>query len=77
MNKDLVEITHHQTFESLRQEEVDGEFWNARKLSKVFEYSEYRYFLPVIEKAKEAYKNSGHNIEDHFEDILEMVEIGS
>lgn len=77
MNKDLVEITHHQTFESLKQEEEDGcEFWSARKLAKVLEYSEYRHFLPVIEKAKEACKNSGHNIVDHFEDILDMIEIG-
>src|ERR1700693_6059605 len=78
MNKDLVEITHHQTFESLKQEEEDGcEYWSARKLAKTLEYSEYRHFLPVIEKAKEACRNSAHSIEDHFEDILEMVDIGS
>lgn len=77
MNKDLVEITHHQTFESLKQEEDGCEFWSARKLAKVLEYSEYRHFLPVIEKAKEACRNSSHSIEDHFEDILEMVDIGS
>jgi DNA-damage-inducible protein D len=77
MNKNLIEITHHQTFESLKQEEDGCEFWNARRLAKALEYSEYRHFLPVIEKAKEACKNSGQYIDDHFEDILEMVEIGS
>ena len=77
MNKDLVEITHHQTFESLKQETDGCEFWSARKLSKILEYYEYRNFLPVIEKAKNACKNSGHIIEDHFVDIHEMVEIGS
>ncbi len=77
MNKDLVEITHHQTFESLRQEEDGCEFWSARKLAIALEYSQYRHFLPVIEKAKEACKNSGHNIVDHFEDVLTMVDIGS
>jgi DNA-damage-inducible protein D len=77
MNKDLIEKTHHQTFESLKQEGEDGcEFWSARKLAKVLEYSEYRHFLPVIGKAKEACKNSGQNIVDHFEDILDMIEIG-
>ena len=30
----------------------------------------------VIKKAKEACVNSQHKVEDHFEDILEMVEIG-
>lgn len=77
MNKKLVESTHHQTFESLRQEEEEIEFWSARKLAKVLEYSEYRHFVPVIERAKEACRNSGHMIEDHYEDILEMVDIGS
>ena len=76
MNKDLVEKNHHQTFESLKQEEDECEFWSARKLAKVLEYSEYRHFLPVIGKAKEACKNSGHNIVDHFEDILDMIEVG-
>lgn len=77
MKKDKVEITHHQTFESLKQEENGCEFWSARQLAKALEYSEYRHFLPVVEKAKEACKNSRHDIVDHFEDILVMVDIGS
>jgi DNA-damage-inducible protein D len=69
---------HHQTFEGIRQFDSGGnEFWLARQLAKVLEYSEYRHFLPVIERAKEACRNSGHAVEDHFEDILDMVEIGS
>jgi DNA-damage-inducible protein D len=78
MNTDLVEITHHQTFESLKQEEEDGcEFWSARKLAKSLEYNEYRNFINVIEKAKEACLNSQHNIVDHFVDVTEMVDVGS
>ena len=53
------------------------EYWTSRTLWKVLEYTEYRHFLPVIDKAKLACENSGQRIEDHFEDILEMVEIGS
>ncbi len=69
---------HHGTFESIRQIDEEGnEFWNARQLAKVLEYSEYRHFQPVIERAREACRNSGHPVEDHFEDILEMVDIGS
>jgi len=41
------------------------------------EYSEYRHFIPPISRAKEACRNSGQQIVDHFEDILEMVKIGS
>lgn len=77
MNKKLVENTHHQTFESLRVGEEGFEFWSARKLSKTLEYYEYRNFLPVVEKAKNACMNSGHAIEDHFVEVNEMVDIGS
>jgi DNA-damage-inducible protein D len=53
------------------------EFWTARDLSKILEYSEYRHFKPVIDRAKEACINSGYHVVDHFEDILGMVSIGS
>lgn len=76
MSNDLIESTHHQTFESLKQEEDSFEFWSARKLAAALEYHDYRNFLSVIEKAKEACKNSGHDISDHFVDINEMIQIG-
>jgi DNA-damage-inducible protein D len=75
--KQIVE-QHHATFESIRHvDEKGNEFWNARQLAKVLEYSEYRHFLPVIERAREACRKSGREPDDHFEDILEMVGIGS
>lgn len=64
-------------FEQIKQiDENQNEYWSARALAKVLEYSEYRHFLPVIERAKEACKNSEQKLKDHFEDILEMIEIG-
>lgn len=69
---------HHQTFEAIRQLDAEGnEYWTARQLARVLEYSEYRHFVPVIERAREACRNSGHGEADHFEDVLDMVEIGS
>lgn len=69
---------HHETFESIRHlDEGGNEFWLARPLAKVLDYSEYRHFLPVVERAREACRNSGQGIDDHFEDVLEMVDIGS
>lgn len=65
-------------FELIKKVDDKGnEFWSARDLAKVLEYSEYRHFKPVIDKAKEACNNSGFLISDHFEDFLEMVKIGS
>lgn len=69
---------HHQPFEKIKRIDVsDVEYWSARELSKLLDYSEYRHFIPVLDRAKEACLNSGHNINDHFEDVLDMVQIGS
>ena len=69
---------HNATFESIRSVDEEGnEFWSARQLARVLEYSEYRHFLPVIERAREACRKSDRKSADHFEDILDMVEIGS
>ncbi|MBU0473508.1 MAG: DNA damage-inducible protein D [Bacteroidetes bacterium] len=65
-------------FEQIKRVDENGnEFWTARDLFKVLEYSEYRHFKPVIEKAKEACVNSKYKLANHFEDMLEMVPIGS
>lgn len=78
MNGKSVAAKHHSTFEGLRQVDAQGhEFWLARALARVLDYSEYRHFLPVVERAREACRNSGHPMNDHFEDVLEMVGIGS
>jgi DNA-damage-inducible protein D len=64
-------------FEKIKEIDENGnEYWGARKLSKTLEYSEFRHFLPVIDRAKEACKNSNHTIEDHFEDYLEEISFG-
>jgi DNA-damage-inducible protein D len=59
-----------------RTEQNKNEYWTARDLSKVLEYSEYRHFKPVIDRAKDACKNSGYEVSDHFEDILDMIDLG-
>ncbi|TDE46870.1 DNA damage-inducible protein D [Flavobacterium rhamnosiphilum] len=70
--------TNNIIFEQIKEIDKDGnEYWGARKLSKILEYSEFRHFLPVIERAKEACKNSNQETDNHFEDYLEMVAIGS
>ncbi len=65
-------------FENIKRiNEYQSEFWSARELAKVLDYLDYRNFLVVIEKAKEACKNSGEVIHNHFVDANEMVKIGS
>ena len=68
----------HYGFDSMRKVDEDGnEFWLARDLAKALEYHDYRNFLSVVSKAKEACTNSGHISTNHFVDVNEMVEIGS
>lgn len=78
MNGKNIERKHHETFEEIKNIGPNGEeFWTARKLSEILGYSEYRHFLSVIERAKKSCEKSGNNVEYHFEDFLDMVEIGS
>jgi DNA-damage-inducible protein D len=53
------------------------ECWSARELQSLFNYSEWRNFVKVIDKAREACKNAGERIPHHFVEINKMVEIGS
>lgn len=66
------------TFESIKKIDENGvEYWQSRDLAKILEYADYRNFITVINKAKEACSNSGNDVLDHFGDITEMVTIGS
>ncbi len=76
MNKKLTQ--HHQTFESLKQtDDAEAEFWYARELQKVLDYSRWEKFKQVIKKAMTACKQSGQPTDDHFHQVVKMVRIGS
>ena len=65
-------------FEQIKQTDENGnEYWAARQLAKVLEYTDFRNFSAVITKAKEACTNSGQLIKNHLVDFNEMVPIGS
>lgn len=65
-------------FEEIKKiNEYQSEYWSSRDLARALEYSNYDKFLNVIDRAKEACKNSGEVIHNHFSHVGEMVEIGS
>jgi DNA-damage-inducible protein D len=65
-------------FEDASQIDFDGnEYWDARDLAGLLEYSDYRNFLNIVDKAKEACSTTGIPVVDHFVDATEMVDIGS
>ena len=67
----------YRSFEEAAMHIEGVECWSARDLQGLLGYSEWRNFTNVIEKAKDACKNSKNLIEDHFVDVSKMVEVGS
>jgi len=77
MTKELINQNSN-LFEQIKRTDENGnEFWTARTLAKALEYTDFRNFLTVIEKAKEACVNSGQPIKNHIVEFNEMVPIGS
>ena len=65
-------------FERIRQVDPDDqEFWSARDLMPLFEYSSWQKFKNVLIKAQLACENSGHDPSNHFIQAVKMVTIGS
>lgn len=65
-------------FEAIRHVDSDDqEYWLARDIAPLLGYAQFRNFQPVIEKAREACRNSKQPEGDHFADMRKMVEIGS
>jgi DNA-damage-inducible protein D len=75
MKKEII-VTLSQNFEEARHIEDGVEFWMARDLQALFEYSEWENFAKVIEKAKAACEKSKNLKENHFREVTKMIEIG-
>lgn len=59
-------------FEQVKKiNEYRQEYWSARDLYKLLGYTEYGKFLPAVERAKEACKNSGQDANLHFAQVSE------
>lgn len=65
-----------ETFESIKHINDEGqEFWYARELQSILEYTEWRNFESVIAKAQTACEQSGNAVEEHFVDVNKTIEM--
>ena len=77
MTQNLENYTE-EVFEKIKHVDDEGnEFWYARELMIALEYTEFRKFKPIIEKAIITCEGSLKRIDDHFARVGGMVEIGS
>lgn len=62
------------TFEDIKKISENGEeYWKARELQKILEYTEWRNFELVINRAKEACSSSNNEINYHFVEVNKMI----
>ena len=63
-------------FDSISHKTDEGvEYWLARELQPLLGYVEWRKFEGAITRAKEACKNSGFCIDDHFVGAAKTIEM--
>ena len=71
-----VVVIRKEMFEDIKHiDEYGREFWYARELMPLLEYSKWQNFEIVVDKAITACKNSKINVQDHFTDVSKMIEI--
>lgn len=75
MKKELI-TELHKSFEDFVNSEDGVEYWFARDIQQLLQYTDWRNFLLVIDKAKKACENSNIEPEDHFVDVNKMIGIG-
>ncbi|MDR1247553.1 MAG: DNA damage-inducible protein D [Clostridiales Family XIII bacterium] len=68
----------YKRFEDIKCVRADGsEYWSARELALVLDYTQWRNFTKVIDKAMIACKNSGHDVIYDFAEVSKIVDAGA
>ena len=69
MNNEIARYSE-ETFESIKHvNEYSNEFWYARELQSIHEYTEWRNFQKLIEKAQTACENSDMAVDECFVEV--------
>ena len=66
----------NKSFEDIKHIDKNGiEFWLARELMPILQYSNWQNFERIIDKAKIACENSGIRVIEHFTDINKTIKM--
>jgi len=65
------------SFENIKIIKNNSEYWSARDLMKTLDYLRWENFDEVINKAKNACKNSKQDVKEHFRDITKTLITGN
>ena len=72
-----LELYSEKTFEDIKHvNEYGQEYWLARELGYVLGYTDWRNFVSVIDKARQAAEIADAQGFDHFVDVNRMIETG-
>ena len=68
----------YKRFEDIKTVREDGtEFWSARELAIALDYTQWRNFQKVINRAMVACENSGHDSLNDFAEVSKIVNAGA
>ena len=66
---------NNKSFEDIKHIDENGvEFWYARELMPILQYSNWQNFEKIIDKAKISCENSGISVFEHFIDINKTLD---
>jgi DNA-damage-inducible protein D len=73
-----LQAKEYKSFEEIKNIDENGiEYWFARELCEVLQYSKWENFSKVIKRAMLACENSGRSIDNDFPEVRKIVQAGA
>ncbi len=78
MSPEIIAVGPNKGFEDIKHIDENGiEYWTARELFPLLGYSRWESFDEVIKRSAKSALNAGQIVENHFQQLTKMVDIGS